>query len=247
MDLITTYIQVQMTVFILDWDIYLCRAYFGMCVSCQVSRGSSWSARPKRKIEQNEDKRKHMKSSDIESNEDKLMAEEEEEATTIIDSNPTPVISSSTTQIKPKSKNSSKRVSFADSDPHSSSSSEDEDDFKTTSDPLYDEHADERDEKWVSRKHVDTVSGSDAVLSCPACFTIVCYDCQRHEYYSTQFRAMFVENVRVLHHHTVRPIKGDEDPTQKFYVVVCNTCSTQVGVVDEEEIYHLHHVLEANP
>lgn len=38
---------------------------------------------------------------------------------------------------------------------------------------------------------------SDAVLSCPCCFNIVCMDCQRHEKYDNQFRAMFVVGITV--------------------------------------------------
>ena len=38
---------------------------------------------------------------------------------------------------------------------------------------------------------------SDAVLSCPRCFTTVCMDCQQHESYSNQYRAMFVMNIGV--------------------------------------------------
>lgn len=38
---------------------------------------------------------------------------------------------------------------------------------------------------------------SDAVLSCPRCFNIVCMDCQQHESYANQFRAMFVMNIGV--------------------------------------------------
>ena len=38
---------------------------------------------------------------------------------------------------------------------------------------------------------------TDAVLSCPCCFTIVCMDCQRHYKYVNQFRAMFVMNIVV--------------------------------------------------
>ena len=37
---------------------------------------------------------------------------------------------------------------------------------------------------------------SDAVLSCPCCFTIVCMDCQKHERYE-QYRAMFVMSIVV--------------------------------------------------
>ena len=38
---------------------------------------------------------------------------------------------------------------------------------------------------------------SDAVLSCPCCFNIVCMDCQRHQRYPNQFRAMFVMGIAV--------------------------------------------------
>jgi hypothetical protein len=38
---------------------------------------------------------------------------------------------------------------------------------------------------------------SDAVLSCPCCFNIVCMDCQRHQKYLHQFRAMFVMGIAV--------------------------------------------------
>lgn len=38
---------------------------------------------------------------------------------------------------------------------------------------------------------------SDAVLSCPCCFSIVCMDCQKHERYTNQWRAMFVMNIGV--------------------------------------------------
>ncbi|KAL9188320.1 hypothetical protein ACHAXT_006698 [Thalassiosira profunda] len=38
---------------------------------------------------------------------------------------------------------------------------------------------------------------SDAILSCPRCFNIVCMDCQQHERYANQYRAMFVMNIGV--------------------------------------------------
>lgn len=41
---------------------------------------------------------------------------------------------------------------------------------------------------------------SDAVLSCPCCFNIVCMDCQRHQRYMNQFRAMFVMGISVDWH-----------------------------------------------
>ena len=38
---------------------------------------------------------------------------------------------------------------------------------------------------------------SDGILSCPCCFQIVCMDCQKHEKYTNQYRAMFVMNIGV--------------------------------------------------
>mmetsp|Transcript_40749 Transcript_40749/g.85347 ORF Transcript_40749/g.85347 Transcript_40749/m.85347 type:complete len:413 (+) Transcript_40749:84-1322(+) len=38
---------------------------------------------------------------------------------------------------------------------------------------------------------------SDAILSCPRCFNIVCMDCQQHDRYVNQYRAMFVMNIGV--------------------------------------------------
>merc|ERR1712136_55625 len=45
---------------------------------------------------------------------------------------------------------------------------------------------------------------SDAVLNCPACLSTVCVDCQRHETYKTQYRAMFVLNCVVMHDQLLR-------------------------------------------
>lgn len=42
---------------------------------------------------------------------------------------------------------------------------------------------------------------SDAVLSCPCCFNIVCMDCQKHKRYANQYRAMFVMGVVVDWRH----------------------------------------------
>jgi hypothetical protein len=46
---------------------------------------------------------------------------------------------------------------------------------------------------------------SDGVLSCPCCFQIVCMDCQKHEKYLNQYRAMFVMNIGVDWNVTVTP------------------------------------------
>lgn len=95
---------------------------------------------------------------------------------------------------------------------------------KTTGDALlYDENADNEDEAYVynclrggaaetstvaesvakmssssdKSKQIAKPRNSDAVLSCPCCLSIVCMDCQQHERYANQYRAMFVMNIMV--------------------------------------------------
>ncbi len=58
----------------------------------------------------------------------------------------------------------------------------------------YDSEADDKDQAWAEKQRQGR--HSDAILSCPGCLTTVCIDCQRHEYITTQYRAMFVRNCR---------------------------------------------------
>lgn len=99
---------------------------------------------------------------------------------------------------------------------------------------------------------------SDAVLSCPYCFTTVCMDCQRHSKKKSRFRAMFVMNVGV---EWERPLVYNEEldlledkkkepfitattcsvekEGHTFYKVFCNNCRTEVASLDvDEEVYH---------
>ncbi|RXG70918.1 E2F-associated phosphoprotein [Armadillidium vulgare] len=81
----------------------------------------------------------------------------------------------------------------------------------TNDDLFYDPLMDEEDQAWVDnnrRKYQlrskkltkdgnikpQALPHSDAVLNCPACFSTLCHDCQRHEIYKNQYRAMFVFN-----------------------------------------------------
>lgn len=54
---------------------------------------------------------------------------------------------------------------------------------------------DDADAAWAERQRGGRVS--DAVLSCPGCFTMLCLDCQKHDKYHNQYRAMFVVNCQV--------------------------------------------------
>lgn len=55
-------------------------------------------------------------------------------------------------------------------------SSDDEIDYSVEPE-FYDPKLDDVDELWVNKQRKS--ASSDAVLSCPACFTTLCLDCQR--------------------------------------------------------------------
>lgn len=162
-------------------------------------------------------------------------------------------------------------------------SDDDEDDDKPVSDKnkrrvlsndelFYDPDMDDADQKWVDdtrRTYLPkTPAGqkqkplpkSDATLTCPACMTVLCFDCQRHELYSSQFRAMFVKNCKVnfsesLHYpEKTKKFKkqkqaqasasaSDAKPSDLYHPVSCSICKTEVAVYDSEEIYHFFNVL----
>lgn len=86
----------------------------------------------------------------------------------------------------------------------------------TNDELFYDPTLDDQDQEWVDKmrrsyqpKKQRFTSGqritgqpqmlpqSDAVLNCPACLTTLCMDCQKHEVYHNQYRAMFVFNCNV--------------------------------------------------
>ena len=91
-------------------------------------------------------------------------------------------------------------------------SDEDDDDFaentrdfqtqtEKQTESFFDQERDEKDSVWVRQnlsqhsKPQDRVT--DAILNCPCCFTLLCLDCQRHETFINQYRAMFVQNCTV--------------------------------------------------
>ncbi|XVF01755.1 hypothetical protein REPUB_Repub04eG0116500 [Reevesia pubescens] len=121
---------------------------------------------------------------------------------------------------------------------------------------FYDPNLDDKDELWVQNKRKGRIS--DAVLSCPACFTTLCLECQRHEKYVTQYRAIFVVNCKIetdkARQEKVKPKKGKRRRESSenesvaaggeiFKPVCCSVCSTEVGVIDEDEVYHFFNVL----
>ncbi|KAK9274473.1 hypothetical protein L1049_021721 [Liquidambar formosana] len=122
---------------------------------------------------------------------------------------------------------------------------------------FYDSDLDDKDELWVHKKRKGR--NSDAVLSCPACFTTLCLECQRHEKYVTQYRAVFVVNCKiksdqVSQQRSLQPKRGkrrresgenEVGPVgaEMFRSVCCSVCSAEVGVFDEDEVYHFFNVL----
>jgi hypothetical protein len=85
---------------------------------------------------------------------------------------------------------------------------------------------------------------SDAVLSCPACFSLICLDCQRHESFENQWRAMFAQHVRVLTEErlTVGLSAADAASGEWYNKVVCEYCEVEVGVRDQDEVFHFFDV-----
>ncbi|KNA13075.1 hypothetical protein SOVF_120110 [Spinacia oleracea] len=137
-------------------------------------------------------------------------------------------------------------------------SDDDEIDY-TTKPEFYDSDLDVKDESWVTSKRKG--QRTDAVLSCPACFTTLCIDCQRHEIYLTQYRAMFVVNCEITekkvfpqgskkrrkNRKAIEAVQAEEAASsasvEAARQVCCSVCSTEVGVFDKDDVYHFYDVL----
>ncbi|KAL4237359.1 hypothetical protein ACF0H5_002077 [Mactra antiquata] len=134
-------------------------------------------------------------------------------------------------------------------------------------DLLYDPDMDDDNEKWVENQRRSympksdkpsnkpkKLPNSDAVLNCPACMTTLCLDCQRHDVYNNQYRAMFVSNCKVDTSEFLKYPKAGKNSRKrrkseksveddKFNPVKCEECNTVVAVYDEDEVYHFFNVL----
>ncbi|KAH0620541.1 hypothetical protein JD844_021105 [Phrynosoma platyrhinos] len=150
-------------------------------------------------------------------------------------------------------------------------------------DDVYFDSDSEDEDKVASRYHnirrtqsqqqqqvrLPAIPHSDAVLNCPACMTTLCLDCQRHESYRTQYRAMFVMNCTVikeeilkykgpLNKKTKRGHKKIKQSTEStagpetqeeeeiYHPVKCTECSTEVAVLDKDEVFHFFNVLASH-
>jgi len=135
-------------------------------------------------------------------------------------------------------------------------------------DLFYDPEMDDADQKWIddyrrscqpkppkgkSPGGMKPLPNSDAVLNCPACMSLLCLDCQRHSIYSTQYRAMFVQNCSINFEQTLNcPLKSQKKGKNKittsqdvFHPVKCDICNTEVAVYDKDEVYHFFNVLSS--
>ncbi|TPX62252.1 hypothetical protein PhCBS80983_g00452 [Powellomyces hirtus] len=137
-------------------------------------------------------------------------------------------------------------------------------------DLFYDPGADSDDEQWLQTRILKTrisktsLPAPSATLACPLCMTPLCHECQQHDLYETQFRAMFFENCVVdhgvqqrfpgprkkgAHQQRKRKLGGgvadddDDDDDAVFWPVRCEICTTQVGVMDKEEVVHFFNVI----
>ncbi|XP_078092174.1 E2F-associated phosphoprotein [Mustelus asterias] len=153
----------------------------------------------------------------------------------------------------------------------------------TNDELFYDPEQDDRDQAWVDRqrrgyrglnnqaKESETapVPTSDAILNCPACMTTLCLDCQRHELYKEQYRAMFVMNCIINRGEVLKykeaanrkrrnrhkRMKGptelmaspqDGEKEELYHPVRCAECSVEVAVFDKNEVYHFFNVLASH-
>uniref|UniRef100_A0A6B2F8A2 E2F-associated phosphoprotein n=1 Tax=Bothriechis nubestris TaxID=1766655 RepID=A0A6B2F8A2_9SAUR len=155
----------------------------------------------------------------------------------------------------------------------------------TNDELFYDPEEDNRDQEWVDsirrsyhnirnvqsqqQEKPPTIPNSDAILNCPACMTTLCLDCQRHELYRTQYRAMFVMNCTVVKeeilkykhplkkktkrggHKKIKPSSesttGSESQEEEIYhPVKCTECSTEVAALDKDEVFHFFNVLASH-
>ena len=108
---------------------------------------------------------------------------------------------------------------------------------------------------------------SDATLNCPCCLTLLCLDCQRHEIYKTQYRAMFVHNCHVdftkkmlrknkilcqKQYKRSKKFQFDNKDTSNssitdvYYPVQCTSCNTNVAVFDTDGVFHFFSVIASH-
>jgi len=88
---------------------------------------------------------------------------------------------------------------------------------------------------------------------------------RRHESYKTQYRAMFVMNCFVnkeeilkyrkkvkkrnkkrKHSEETTPAQSNQEEEEVYHPVLCTECSTEVAVMDKDEVFHFFNVLASH-
>lgn len=127
----------------------------------------------------------------------------------------------------------------------------------TNDELLYDPAIDDENEVWVKemraratqgqvahtqnvRQGLAPVPDSDAVLNCPACLTPLCLDCQRHDLYPTQFRAMFVMNCSVDHSKVRSNPYMHQTPRTPHHTTHADTKHHLQQIPTQDTQHHIH-------
>mmetsp|Transcript_42273 Transcript_42273/g.72802 ORF Transcript_42273/g.72802 Transcript_42273/m.72802 type:complete len:161 (+) Transcript_42273:78-560(+) len=83
------------------------------------------------------------------------------------------------------------------------------------------------------------------LLSCPACFITLSMDCQQHEKYKNQWRAMFVSNCVTKLDESFEV--SDPAPGEVYRPVACAGCGAVVAALEpREEVYHFFNVIPSS-
>ncbi|KAJ1622386.1 hypothetical protein T492DRAFT_1062770 [Pavlovales sp. CCMP2436] len=86
---------------------------------------------------------------------------------------------------------------------------------------------------------------TDAILSCPGCFSTVCsFGSQRHTRFRHQYRALLADNVTVHKDVVLDDPRGAGSGSDQYYRVSCEVCGSDVGLQDiQDRAFHFYQVL----
>ena len=128
-----------------------------------------------------------------------------------------------------------------DKERFASSSDDDDDERANTAEKekelFYDSNLDDKDEKFIRKRN-----NTDAILSCPACFSTVCTQCQQHLTFDLQYRAIESFGTKI----STSEVLKDKRSSFKGRKVVCEACEETVAIIDEENVYHFFNVIPSN-
>ncbi|SCM05529.1 E2F-associated phosphoprotein, putative [Plasmodium chabaudi adami] len=124
---------------------------------------------------------------------------------------------------------------------------------------FYDEKIDNYEEEYVNKKYRFCTQSEDSSLCCCGCFTPVCYQSQRHEYYVNQYRSLFAVNVKInketiLYENEINKTKSDNtfqqngcqnnEKAETYNPVFCVNCNNHIAYFEiENSIFHFFDVL----